>query len=128
MRISACIYTHAFFLRLSKNKILTRHAYFSGIYKEIFLRRVVTNVRSVVVMLLDFETVNMVRFSPKSIIFFYTNVIEISCNHFWHLLFGNFYKVSTIRPKVLDSSKFFFKCLVPYQILSFVLAVICRSV
>ena len=34
MRIFACI-----FLRLTKNKIRTRYAYFSGIYKEIFLWR-----------------------------------------------------------------------------------------
>ena len=54
MRISACV-----FLRLAKNKIRTRYAYFSGFYKEIFLRYDVTRLLSVVVMILVFETLNM---------------------------------------------------------------------
>ena len=58
MRISACVYTHTFFLRLAKNKIRTRHAYFSGIYKEIFLRCDVTRLLNVVIMILAFETFN----------------------------------------------------------------------
>ena len=56
MRIA--VYTHAFFLRLTKNKIRTRHAYFSGIYKEIFLRCDVTRLLSEIVRLLAFETFN----------------------------------------------------------------------
>ena len=54
MSISACV-----FLRLTKNKTRTRYAYFSGIYKEIFLRCDVTRLLSVVVMLLAFETFNV---------------------------------------------------------------------
>ena len=54
MRISACV-----FLRLTKNKIRTQYAYFSGIYKEIFLRCDVTRFLSVVVMILSFETFNL---------------------------------------------------------------------
>ena len=59
-----CIYTHAyfgmrFFLHLTKNKIRTRYAYFSSIYKEIFLRCDVTRLLSVVVMILAFETFNL---------------------------------------------------------------------
>ena len=45
--VSTCV-----FLRLTKNKMRTRYAYFSGIYKEIFLL-------SVVVMVLVFETFNL---------------------------------------------------------------------
>ena len=56
MRISACVYTHAFFLRLAKNKIRTRHAYFLGIYKDIFLQCDVTRLLSLVVMVVVFET------------------------------------------------------------------------
>ena len=51
MRIYACVFPHAFFLRLTKNKIRTRYAHFSGIYKE--------RLVSVVVMLLAFETFNL---------------------------------------------------------------------
>ena len=54
MRISACV-----FLRLAKNKIRTRYAYFSGFYKDIFLRCDVTRLLSVVVMILVFETFNL---------------------------------------------------------------------
>ena len=52
MRRSACV-----FLRLAKNKIRTRYAYFSGFYKEIFLRCDVTRLLSVVVLV--FETLNL---------------------------------------------------------------------
>ena len=54
MRIFACV-----FLRLTKNKIRTGYAYFSGIYKENFLRCDVTRLLSVVVMVLAFETFNV---------------------------------------------------------------------
>ena len=54
MRISACA-----FLRLAKNKIRIRYAYFSGFYKEIFLRCDVTRLLGVVVMILVFETCNL---------------------------------------------------------------------
>ena len=47
------------FLRLTKNKIRTWYEYFSGIYKEIFLRCDVTRLLSVVVMVLAFETFNL---------------------------------------------------------------------
>ena len=30
-----CVITHAYFLRLAKNKIRTRYAYFSDIYKKV---------------------------------------------------------------------------------------------
>ena len=59
MRISACVYTHAFFLRLTKNKIRTWHAHFSGHYKENLLRCDVTRLLSVVVMVLAFKTFNV---------------------------------------------------------------------
>ena len=51
---SACV-----FLRLAKNKIRIRYAYFSGFYKEIFLRCDVTRLLGVVVMMLVFETLNL---------------------------------------------------------------------
>ena len=63
MRIYACVFPHAFFLRLTKNKIGTRYAYFSGIYKEIFLRYDGTRLFSVVVMILVSET-----FDPGSVV------------------------------------------------------------
>ena len=61
MRISAWVYTLAFFLRLAKNKIRTRHAYFSGIYKESCLRCDVTRLHSVMIVVLAFETFNVVK-------------------------------------------------------------------
>ena len=54
MRINAW-----FFLRLAKNKIRTRHAYFSGIYKETFLGCNVTKLLNVVVTLLVFATIKV---------------------------------------------------------------------
>ena len=49
-----CVYTHAyfsraFFWRLTKNKIRTRYAYFSGIYKETFLRCDTTRILSIAI-------------------------------------------------------------------------------
>ena len=65
-----CVYTHAYFrmrfLRLTKNKIRTQYAYFSGIYKEIFLRCDVTRFLSVVVMILAFEIFNRGSIPIKS--------------------------------------------------------------
>ena len=52
-------YIHiSFILRLTKNKIRTHYAYFSGIYKEIFLRCDVTRLLCVIVMVLTVETFN----------------------------------------------------------------------
>ena len=97
MRISACV-----FLRLTKNKIRTQYAYFSGIYKEIFLLCDVIRLLSVIGMVLAFETFNEGSFSPKS---------KLLCLHkrnrlflqsfFSDLLFRYFYKVSKTRPKIL---------------------------
>ena len=59
MCMYACVFPHAFFLRLTKNKLRIRYAYFSDIYKEIFLQCDVTRLVSVVVMVLAFETFNV---------------------------------------------------------------------
>ena len=72
MRIYACVFPHAFFLRLTKNKIRTRYAYFSGIYKEIFLRCDVTRLLNVVVMILAFETFNLGSVLTKIKTFIFT--------------------------------------------------------
>ena len=57
----------------------------------------------VVVMLLAFETFKLGSFLTKIKTFCaYTKVINFFCNQFRDLLFGNFYKVSKTRPKVLD--------------------------
>ena len=72
MRISACV-----FLRLAKNKIRTRYAYFSGFYKEIFLRCDVTRLLSVVVMILVFETLNLSSVLTKIKTFIFAQTEEI---------------------------------------------------
>ena len=72
MRICASVFPHAFFLRLTKNKIRTRYAYFSGIYKENFLRCDVTRLLSVMVMVLAFETFNLGSVLTKIKTFIFT--------------------------------------------------------
>ena len=71
MHVSACV-----FLRLTKKKIRTRYAYFSAIYKERFLRYEVLRLRSVVVMGLVCETINVGSVLTKSETFMFTNVID----------------------------------------------------
>ena len=72
MRICACVFPHAIFFRLTKNKIRTRYAYFSGIYKEIFLRCDVTKLLSVMVMVLAFKTFNLGSVLTKIKTFIFT--------------------------------------------------------
>ena len=69
-----CVYTHAYFLRSTKNKIRIWYAYFSGIYTEIFLRCDVTRLLGVVVMVLAFETFNLGSFLTKILTFIFTQM------------------------------------------------------
>ena len=103
MRISACVYTHAFFYAWQRIKYGHGMRIFQAFIKKFFLRCDVTRLLSVVVMVLAFETFNVDSVLTKiKTFFFYAKVIENFCNHFWDFLFGNFYKVYTTRPKVLD--------------------------
>ena len=103
MRISACVYSHAYFLRYAKNKYGHGHGMQAFTYNKIFLLFDVTRLLSVVVMLLAVEAFNLRSVFTKIKTFsFYTNAINFFCNQFWDRLFGNFYKVSKTRPKVLD--------------------------
>ena len=88
MRIYACLFPNAFFLRLTKNKIRTRYAYFSSIYKEIFLKCDVTRLISIVVMVLAFETFNLGSVLTK----FYT-FLHIRNRLFLQLFLGSFVSI-----------------------------------
>ena len=87
MRICAGVFPYAFFLRLTKNKIRTRYAYFSGIYKEILLRCDVTRFLSVVVMILAFETFNWGWIPPKVKLLFLHKRNRL----FFAIIFGIFF-------------------------------------
>ena len=77
MRISACV-----FLRLAKNKIRTRYAYFSGFYNKIILRYAVIRLLSVVIMILVFETLNLNSVLTKAKLLFLHKCKRFFFSHF----------------------------------------------